>query len=652
MRQPDFHLRDSITVAGRLVREWLIGVAFAVAVIAIPSFDILPLGRVTLEEGDVAAQDVHSPRHATFASDILTESARERAEANVEPIYTPPDGRVARQQIAFARKVAEYIRSIRADTTTTLADKYGKLTSLIGLSLSPTLAQDIIQLSDDDWDKIEAEMLATLDWAMRSEIREDNLYQARARVPALVSTALTEQQAAIAGELAQQFIVPNSFLDTRAAEAARATARQSVEPVMRSFEAGEIVVREGQIVRALDVEALDDLGLRQARPNWGNWAGAVLYAVIVVIPLGLYLQRFERSRWNHPRKLIVLAVLILLFVLAAKVMLPHDTILPYLFPAATLPMLLVVLVSPNLAVLATAVLAILASVVGGGAELIVFVAAGGFVAALTLGRIERLSGFFRVGLYVTVVNVIVLLAFRLPAGNTDASSMLTLLASAIANGSIATSLSFGGLFILGNLGEITTTIQLQELARPTHPLQQLLLEKAPGTYHHTRMVANLAEHAAEHLGADALLVRVGALYHDIGKSEQPYMFVENQRDGVNVHDKLDPRTSAEIIMQHVKEGVTLARRYRLPGRVRDFIPEHHGTMRASFLYQRAVQQAGGDAAQVNEKDFRYPGPKPQSKETALVMLADGCEAATRAIRPSSTQEIDDIVRKIISDRVA
>jgi len=192
-------LPDTLSLSWRVARVWLASAVFAIAVIAIFTFDILPVGKETLEASDVAAHDVRSPRHATFASDILTEAARERAEANVAPIFTPPDGRVARQQIAFARKVAEYIRSIRADSSATLAEKQAKLTAITGISLSPTVASDIVQLRDDDWDKIEAEMLATLDWAMHSEIREDNLSQARARVPALVSTALTEEQATIAG---------------------------------------------------------------------------------------------------------------------------------------------------------------------------------------------------------------------------------------------------------------------------------------------------------------------------------------------------------------------------------------------------------------------------------------------------------------------
>jgi putative nucleotidyltransferase with HDIG domain len=163
------------------------------------------------------------------------------------------------------------------------------------------------------------------------------------------------------------------------------------------------------------------------------------------------------------------------------------------------------------------------------------------------------------------------------------------------------------------------------------------------------MVANLAEQAAERIGADPLLARVGAYYHDVGKIARPYFFSENQVEGVNPHDRLDPYTSVDVIKDHVQDGLSLARRYRVPRRVRAFIPEHHGTNRASFLYSKAVELAGDDA-QVDESDFRYLGPRPQSKETALVMLADGCEAAVRAARPTSAEGVAEIVNKVISMR--
>jgi putative nucleotidyltransferase with HDIG domain len=280
----------------------------------------------------------------------------------------------------------------------------------------------------------------------------------------------------------------------------------------------------------------------------------------------------------------------------------------------------------------------------------VYTAVGGLVAIWTLGHAEHLNKFFLAGAYVALADSLVILTFRASVGTLDAVGLLTLIGAAVLNGGLSASLTLVGLFIIGNLFDVTTTVQLLELARPTHPLLNELLHKSPGTYHHTLMVANLAEQAAERIGANSLLTRVGAYYHDIGKMVRPYMFVENQVEGANVHDQFNPRTSAEIITSHVTEGIDLAKKYRLPSRVRSFIPEHHGTMRVSFLYQKAVELSPTGAAGVDESSFRYPGPKPQSKETALLMLADGCEAAVRANRPGAPDQLNELVRKVIYDR--
>jgi len=644
--------RSPLQIAWRVARLWFIGVAFTLALAAVLGFPLLPIGQVVLEVGDVAARDVRSPRRVTYISDLQTEDARKRAEVSVASIFTLPDGRVARQQSAYARAVADFIRAVRADSYASPAQKQAALAAIRGISLSSVQVERLVALHDEAWSKIEAEALAVLDLALRNEIRQDDVAQVRARLPAMVSIGLTEEQAALASALAQQFIAPNSFLDAEATAAARVKARQSVEAVPRTYEAGEIVVREGQSVTPLDAEALDRLGLRQPKTGWGDLASALLHAVLVTLLLGLYLRRFEAAIWNRQRNLVLLSVLILLFAVTAKAMITGRTVLPYLFPAAALPMLLTVLAGPHLAVVVAGVMGILIGVLSGGSlELGVFAAVGGLAATLVLERIERLSAFFRAGLYVALFNVAVILAFRLPGGVTDAFGMVTLVVTGIVNGGVAASLSIGGLYLIGNLFDVTTTMQLLELSRPNHPLLQLLLMKAPGTYHHTLMVANLAEQAAERIGADTLLVRVGAFYHDVGKITHPYMFVENQIESSNIHEKLDPRASAEIITRHIEDGLVLAKRYRLPSRIRAFIPEHHGTMRISFLYQKAIQLAASDVSKVDEQMFRYPGPKPQSKETALVMLADGCEAAVRAIRPASVEELGEAIRRLIAERI-
>jgi len=199
--------------------------------------------------------------------------------------------------------------------------------------------------------------------------------------------------------------------------------------------------------------------------------------------------------------------------------------------------------------------------------------------------------------------------------------------------------------------DITTALQLVELSRPNHPLLADLLRVAPGTYQHSLHVSNLAEQAAQEIGANALLTRVGALYHDIGKSRHPGNFVENQIEGVNPHDDLDHYSSAQMIIDHVRDGEVMARRHRLPSTIHAAIMEHQGTLPTMYQYQNAVDEAHMEGELIDIDDFTYPGPKPQSRETALLMLADGCEAKSRADLPSSVDDIDEIVRHIIARRV-
>jgi putative nucleotidyltransferase with HDIG domain len=331
-------------------------------------------------------------------------------------------------------------------------------------------------------------------------------------------------------------------------------------------------------------------------------------------------------------------------------MVPGGVVLRYLVPASALALLARTTLGPHAGVATSLFLSSIAGAIADNPlEMAIFVALGGLVATLTMERAEHIGSLFRAGLFASLAHVATIFIFRFPQDVSQVSGLMIPVLTGIINGGVSASLALGALFLIGPLFDITTTMRLVELSRPDHPLLQRLLREAPATYHHSLMVANLAEQAAERIGADPLLARVGAYYHDVGKIARPYFFTENQIEGMNPHDRLDPHTSAEIIIDHVEDGLRLARRYRLPRRVRAFVPEHHGTNRASFLYSKAVQLAG-DETLVDKSDFHYPGPKPQSKETALVMLADGCEAAVRSARPTNAEGVAEIVNSIIRQR--
>jgi putative nucleotidyltransferase with HDIG domain len=272
--------------------------------------------------------------------------------------------------------------------------------------------------------------------------------------------------------------------------------------------------------------------------------------------------------------------------------------------------------------------------------------------ALVVGRADRLSSFFWGGLAAALAAVAVVIVFRFPDPVMDLIGKATLLGAALISGGLSASLAFGLLLLLGSVLGITTNLQLIELSRPDHPLLQLILRQAPGTYQHSLQVANMAEQAARTIGANSLLTRVGALYHDAGKAVRPHFFIENQVAGQNIHEQLDPLTSAGVILAHVKDGLDLARKYHLPPAIQAFIPEHHGKLEATYQYQVAVEAAAGNGTPVNPQDFTYPGPRPRTRETAVLMLADGVEAKARAENPSSDEEIEKLVHWVIEDRLS
>jgi putative nucleotidyltransferase with HDIG domain len=364
----------------------------------------------------------------------------------------------------------------------------------------------------------------------------------------------------------------------------------------------------------------------------------------------MYVYTFQPALVGRDKPLLLLSLVVVVVLLAAKIVVPGRPLWIYVFPLPAAAMLLATLLDARLAIFTCGLLAVLVAYIGGGAlEYAAMLTAACTVAAISVYRRERGHAFFVGGLLAALAQFATAAAFMLAGRGDDWSLALMVGLESLVSGLGSAMLAAGGTVLLGRLFGITTTWQLLELANPTHPLLRRLMSEAPGTYHHSLIVGNLAERSAELIGADALVARVAAYYHDIGKLRRPYFFVENQAEGVNPHDSLDPGESARIIAAHVTDGVEMAERYGLPPRIREMIPQHHGTRLVSFFYQRATE-AGDSEARV--EDFSYAGPKPRSKEAAIVMLADTVEAAARAARDHSPEAINALVEKLILQRVS
>ncbi len=608
--------------------------------------------RLALQVGDVAPLDIRAPQDVTYTSRVLTEQAREQAAAQVAPVFSPPDADITRRQMARLRQALDFITAVRADAYATPEQQLADLAALQDLHLRRQTAEAILRLSDEQWQTVQQECVNVLIQVMRSVIREDRLDEARRSVPALISLSLPQEQAAIVAEITQAFVAPNSLRDEGRTQEARQAARDAVQPVQQSYRAGETIVQRGQVLGEQEIEALTQLHLIEPQHRWQDLVAAATLVLALTALIAIFLWRKPALRHNLPDLVFILA-LCQAFLWAGRLLVTGHTVLPYAFPVAAFALVLAAFFNAQTAVAFSIPLAAaLAYELPQGSHLFLLYLLGAALGALLVGRDRRLLTYLWAGTAIALSGVSVTFAFRLDDPAMDIAGLLTLSGAALFNG--LASVSVGLLiqvFAARPLNRITF-FHLAELARPDHPLLKHLLRHAPGTYQHSLQVANLAEQAAEAIGADAPLTRLGAQYHDVGKAEHPHFYIENQMPGTpNPHDALSPEESAAIIIRHVTDGVALARKYRLPARLVDFITEHHGTMLTRYQYVQAVNAAGGEESRVDPEPFRYPGPRPRSRETAILMLADGCEARVRARQPQSEEELRQIILDTIRQRL-
>jgi putative nucleotidyltransferase with HDIG domain len=614
------------------------------------AFNLIAPSDLAVRISQPAANDILAPRSLTYTSEILTEQAREQERDNVPEVYTPLDLSFGRAQKSQARAAFSFIDTVRADPQATKETKLAYLQQIEGLTIEDEVGIGLLDLSPADYDEAKADVLGIIEELMRQEIRESQLrdFQRAARREA--SLELSPMQENVVTSLAPQFIVANVFPDPAATAQSREEAATAVEPIVRSITKDQRIVRTGDIVTEVDIELLTELGLLQQELDTRDFISIFMASLVSVVLVAMYWQQFHSRLREGSRYLAALAVVMLLFTLVARLMTTGPAFLLYWFPTAAMSMLLAVIFDIRFAMMVTVVMATLVGYIGGNSlELAAYHAAGGLLSLLTLqnARARRINAFFRAGLVAAVGHIMIILIFHLPQ-DAEIVDVLQLVLYGLANGILSGALTLVGFFVIGSTFGIITTLQLQELSRLDHPLLQELLRRAPGTYHHSIMVANLAEQAAERVKANATLVRVGAFYHDIGKMNRPPFFTENQ-EGFNPHDTLDPASSTRIIKSHVSDGVDLARRYRLPDRLRDFIAEHHGDKVLKVFYAKAQKEAADELDTIDISQFRHDGPRPRSRETGIVLLADTIDAASGAIRPNSENAIEKLVNSIIDE---
>ncbi|MGD1996177.1 MAG: hypothetical protein PVH62_05315, partial [Anaerolineae bacterium] len=398
---------------GRLV---LMALVLAVLTTLALSFPLFPFGRLVLEEGDVAPRDIRAPRRITYQSAIRAAEQRRLAEEAVEPVYTVPDSELARQQLERTRQVLDYLVSVRADSFATPAQKRAWVLAVPELSdLTSTVVERLLTLSEESWGRVQLETLNVVAEMMRRGVREGSVEEARQEVPSLVGLDLSAEEATVTTALSQRLITVNSFYDEEATQAERARARDEVSPVLLTFEAGEVIVREGERVSALDLEALRRLGLQQSRTRWTDVFAYAVLAIPGIVLLGLFLAHFQTDVLWEGRKLVLLAVLLAFFLLLALMMIPERTVLRYLLPVPSLAMLLTATLG---APAGAAVSVYMGGVVGlmgdHSLEMATYATAGGLMATLSLQKADRPGALFRSALFVALAHMAVLAGFHVP----------------------------------------------------------------------------------------------------------------------------------------------------------------------------------------------------------------------------------------------
>lgn len=464
----------------------------------------------------------------------------------------------------------------------------------------------------------------------------------------------TRGQMTVISALLNQVIVPNLVIDENATDIARKNAQSAVKPYEVTFEKGDKILFEGEPVTRLKRDALMKAGYNVFEIGYRGYLGIFILISLATLAFIRYMRTFER-KYLESNHMFIAAILSLVFALIAALIPPGFS--PYILPFPAFIIILAIFTNPRIAfVVASLLLAVLAIAMEYNIQFVNSFIIINLISTVAIARVKfsRRFDLIRTGIEIAIASLVVVVTiYALEKCVIEVGNILILNDSicVFLNGIISGVIALGLLPLLESAFKIITPYGLAELADHNQPLLKRLQFEAPGTYHHSLMVSNLCEAAAEAIGANPILARVGAFYHDIGKLKRPLFFVENQSYfGIeNPHAKLNPRLSKMVITAHPKDGFELAKEYGLPPVLYNFVLQHHGEGLASYFYTQAIAEEG--AENVKEEQFRYTGPKPNMKETAILMIADAVESAVRSLKNPTNEEIEHIIDKIIIERL-
>lgn len=549
--------------------------------------------------------------------------------------------------------------AITEPTATDKTEKLkAKLTPAVTKDLSDEVFISLVQAKDDELSIAKDLTVTSVNNVMNTRISAGGVENAKKRVEEeLKYSTLTDELKNAAVELGRYAVIQNEFYDPTATEELRQQALESVEPV--KILQGQIIVEEGKLIDREIFRQLKLVGLLDNANSYKPFIGLALFILLILSSIYYYFYQLKTMPEKRQTDLLLFGMIFTLSIILMKIISQLQIFdyagIGYLFPAALAGMLLKILIDEKLAILTSIITAVCASVIfneGVSSTLnfseSIYILSSALTAVLFLSNHNQRSKILQAGLFSSVVNAATIGALLFLAnGQTSGMGYAVYLITALVSGTASAVLTIGLLpFFEGSFG-ILSTMKLIELSNPNHPLLRKILTEAPGTYHHSVMVANLAESACEAIDANGLLARVGCYYHDVGKIKRPIFFIENQMNRENPHDKLSPEKSRNIIIAHAADGAAILRKHHMPKEIIDIAEQHHGTTLLKYFYYKAKQST----AEVTEEDYRYPGPKAQTKESAVIGIADSVEAAVRSMTHPKPEQIEQLVKSIIADRL-
>ncbi len=479
----------------------------------------------------------------------------------------------------------------------------------------------------------------------------------------LIVDSKRKEIASIIIKIAENFIKSNLTFNKNETEDRKAKAREAVHPVYYQIKRGEVILRKGDRVKEDHLIKISAIRKSQEKGHMLSLIiGMGILSFIFLVSLYQFSTKNIRKISLSLKDLLFFSSTLVSGIMLLKIYQFITEILGgefisipassyhYLFPFASGAMLIRIAINSEVAIVFSILSSFFsASLMGNQLTLFIFIFIGSIIGAHKVAQCEKRSTILRAGLMVSGVNLIMIFGFNLISGNPFKTTLLSDLSMGFLGGPLASVITLGVTSIIESLFGYTTDIKLLELANMDNPILKDLVLQAPGTYHHSIITGTLVEAAAKSISANPLLARVSAYYHDIGKLKKPLYFIENAGGMENKHDHLSPNMSSLILISHVKDGVELARENHLGDKITNIIQQHHGTSLITYFYQKAREKEDPKICPINEEDFRYPGPKPQTKEAGIVMLADAVEAASRTLTEPTPARIKNLVQRIINN---